>query len=75
MSENHKKICKYINYVVQLLLLASTVTAYVSHSAFSSLTCVHVGMTCCPVGIKICVITSGIKKDKKIITEKKKNHD
>ena len=32
MSEKHKKTCKYLNYVEHMLMLASTITAYVSIS-------------------------------------------
>ena len=35
MSEKHKKTCKYLNYVEDLLILASTVVGCVSISAFS----------------------------------------
>ena len=35
MSEKYKKICKYLNYVEDLLILASTVVGCVSISAFT----------------------------------------
>ena len=35
MSEKYKKICKYLNYVEELLILASTVVGCVSISAFT----------------------------------------
>ena len=44
-------------------------------SAFASLVCVLVGITSPAVGLKICQITAGIKKYKRIIKKKKKNHD
>ena len=56
MSEKYKKTCKYLNYVEHLPILASTVTGYVSISAFSSLVCVPVGIVSCAVGINICAI-------------------
>ena len=34
MSEKHKKTCKYLNYVEDFLVLASTVTGCVTVSAF-----------------------------------------
>ena len=37
MSEIYKKTCKCLNYVEHLLILVSTVTGYVSISAFASL--------------------------------------
>ena len=46
----------YLNYVEHLPILASTVTGYVSISAFASLVCVPVGIVSCAVGINICAI-------------------
>ena len=45
-----------------------------SGSAFASLVCVPVGITSSAIGIKIYVITSGVKKYKSIIKKKKKKH-
>ena len=45
MREKHKKTFNYINYVEFLLILASTVTGWVSLSVFASLVCVPVGIT------------------------------
>ena len=50
-----------------LIILASTVTGCVSISAFANLICVPVDIMSSAVGIKICAITSGIKKHKSII--------
>ena len=75
MSEKYKKTCKYLNYVEQLLILASKVTSYVSISAFVSLAAIPVAITSSAVRIKICAITAGIKKYKSIIKKKKKNYD
>ena len=74
MSEKYKKTCKYLNYVENLLILVSTVTACVSISAFASLVTIPVGITSSAVGIKNCAITVGIKTYKLII-KKKKKHD
>ena len=71
MSEKYKKTCKYLNYVEHLLILASTVTGYVSISEFASLVCVPVGITSSAVGLKICTITVGIKKYKSNIKKKR----
>ena len=73
--KNIKKTCKYLNYVEQLLILASTVTDCVSISAFTSLVCVPVSITSPTVGVKFCAITARIKKYKSIIKKKKKKHD
>ena len=58
-----------------MLILASTVTGCVSISAFASLVCISVDITCSVVGLKICAITAGIKKYNSIIKEKKNKHD
>ena len=70
-----KKTYKYLNYVEHLLILASTITGCVSISTFASLVCVAVGIKSSAVGVKICPITSGIKKYKSIIKKKKKTDD
>ena len=75
MSEKYKKTYKYLNYVENLLILVSTVTGFVSISAYPSLVCVPVGIMRSAVGIKICAITAGIKKCKSIIKRKKEKHD
>ena len=61
MSEKHKKACKYSNYVEHLLILASTLTGYVSVSAFTSLVDISVGITSFLVGLKTCETTAEIK--------------
>ena len=73
MSEKYKKTCKYLNYVEDLLILASTVTGCIS--AFTSLFCVPIGNTSSAVGLNICVIIAGIKNSKSIIKKKKKKHN
>ena len=75
MSKKYKKTCKYLNYVENLLILASANINFVLTSAFASLVCVPVGTASSLVGIKICAITAGIKKYKSIIKKKKKTHD
>ena len=64
-----KKVCEV------LIILVSTVSGYVSISAFSSLVGVPVGITSSAIGLIICVITARIKKRKSIIKKKKKKHD
>ena len=73
MSEQYKKTSYYLNYVENLLILASTVTGCISISAFASLVCVPVSITSSASGIYICAITAGIKKYKSIIKKKKKH--
>ena len=52
-AKSVKKTCKYLNYVEHLLILASAITGCVSISAFTPLVA---------VGVKICTISTGIKK-------------
>ena len=66
---------KCLNYVEQLLILASTVTGCVSISVFASLVAIPVGITSSAVGVIICATTAGIKKYKSIIKKMKKKHD
>ena len=73
MSEKHSKICKYLNYVEHLLILALAIVGCISISAFASLVCVPVGITSSAIGINICAITAGIKTYKSIIKKKKEN--
>ena len=63
---------KCLNYVEQLLILASTVTGCVSISVFASLVAIPAGITSSAVGINICATTAGIKKYKSIIKKMKK---
>ena len=67
MSKKHKKICKTPNYIEHFLILASTITGYVSIFPFHSLIGIHVRVTSSAIGLKICAITTGIKKYKTII--------
>ena len=64
MSEKYQKTCKYLNYVKHLLILVSTITGWVSISAYASLVAIPVGITSSAVGIEIYAITAGIKKYK-----------
>ena len=54
-----------------LLILASTVTGYVSISVFTSLVLVPIGIASSAAGLKLCAITAGIKKYKSVIKKKK----
>ena len=59
MSKKYKNTCKYLNYVEHLLILAWTITGCVF--------CSFSAITRSAVGIKICAITSEMKKYKSII--------
>ena len=71
MSKKHKKVCRVLNYIDHSFIVISTITGCVSISSLASLVAIPIGITSSAIGLKICVITSGIKKS--II--KKKKHD
>ena len=71
MSEKYKTTSTYLHYVEHLLILASTRTGCVSIPAFTLLVCVSVGIASSAVGIKICAMTTRIKKYELIIKKKK----
>ena len=75
MSKKHRKVCRFLNYMEHLLILFSTVTWYVFIFAFPSLVRIPIGITTSATKLKICGITSGIKKYKSIIKKNKKKHD
>ena len=67
MSKKHKKIYTTLNYIEHFIILASTITGYVSISAFASLVGILIGITSSAIGLKICAITAGNKKYNSII--------
>ena len=44
MSRKHNKVCTTLNYIEQLLILASTITRCISVSAFASLLDIPLGI-------------------------------
>ena len=75
MSRKHRKVCTTLNYIEQLLILASTITRCTSISAFASLLGVPIRIASSAIGLKICPITAGIKMYKSMIRKIKKKHD
>ena len=76
MSKKHKKTCRYLNYFEYLLILTSAVTGCVSiSSGFILLIDIPVGIKNSAVQLKICVITSGIKKYQSVIKKNSKKND
>ena len=75
MSKKRKKVYTTLSYIEHFIILASTITGYVSISPFASLVGILIGITSSAIGLKICAITAGIKKYKSIIKKKKKKHD
>ena len=65
-----KKVCKILIYIEHLLILAWTVTRFVSISSFASLVGIPVGAANSVITIKTSIITAGIKKVKDNISEK-----
>ena len=61
MSKNHKNVYRVLNYIENLLILVSTVTRCISISDFASLVGISIEITSSAIGLKICVITAGIK--------------
>ena len=62
VSKKLKKACRFFNYIEHLIILISTVSGYVSISAFASLVGIPIGNTISAIGLNICVITARIKK-------------
>ena len=76
MSKKHKKVCRVLNYVEHSLIVFSAITGCVSISDFTSLVVIPIGITSSAPGLKMSVITVGIKKYKSINKKrKKKKHD
>ena len=75
MSKKLKKVCTVWIILNIFLILASTVTGYISISAFASLLSIPIAITSSAIGLRICAITTGIKKYKPIMKKKKKKHD
>ena len=72
-SKKHKKVCRVLNYIEHLLLLISTVTGCIPISVFASLVCIPIRNTSSEIGLKISVITAGIKKYKSMIKKRRRN--
>ena len=71
MSKNHQKVCTVLNYIHHSLVSNSTITGCVS----ITLVGISIGIASSTIGLKICVITAGIKKYKSIIKKKRRKHD
>ena len=62
MSKKHKKVGRVLNSIDHSLILISTITGCIYISAFASLVGIPRGIASSAIGLKICVITAGIKK-------------
>ena len=65
--KKHKKVCTTVNYIDHFLILACTITGCISVSAFTCFIGIPIEITSFAIGLKVCVITAGIKKYKSII--------
>ena len=54
MSKKHKKVCKTINYIENVLILAPAITICIPITAFASLVGISIGITGSAIGLKIC---------------------
>ena len=61
-----------MNYINHSLIVISPIIDCVSISVYASLVGIPIDITSSAIGLKICVITAGIKKYKPIIKKKKK---
>ena len=52
-SRKHKKVCTTLNYIEHFLILASTITGYISISAFTSMLGIPIRITSSAIGLKI----------------------
>ena len=62
MSIKHKNVWITLNYIEHFLTLASTITGWISISAFASLLGIPAGSTSSAIGLKICAIGARSKK-------------
>ena len=53
ISKKQKNVCRTLNYIEHVLILASTVTGCISISAFVSLISVLIGITSSAIGLKV----------------------
>ena len=61
MSKKHIEVCRTLNFIEHFLILASTITGYISISAFASLLGIPIRITSSAMRLKVCVIAAGIK--------------
>ena len=71
----HKKACRVLNYAEHSLIVVSTTARCVSIFAFASLVDILIGITSSAIGLKIWLITAGIKKYKSINKKRKKKQN
>ena len=70
INKKHKNVCRVLNYIDHLLIVTSTITGCVFISVFASIVAIPIGIASSIIGLKICVISAGIKKYKSIIKKR-----
>ena len=71
-SKKHKKVYRVLNYIEHSRIAISTISGWVSISAFASFV-ISIGIMSSAIELKICVITAEIKRY--VSKKKKKKHD
>ena len=71
-SKKHKKVYRVLNYIEHSRIAISTISGWVSISAFASFV-ISIGIMSSAIELKICVITAEIKRY--VNKKKKKKHD
>ena len=61
INRKHKKVCTTLNYTEYFLTLTSTISGYISSSAFASLLGIPLGIMSPAIGLKICAKAAVIK--------------
>ena len=64
MSKNHKKVCRFLNYIDHSGFVILAITGWIFISAFASFDGILIGITGSAIGLKICVITAETKRYK-----------
>ena len=67
MSKKHKSVSTIVNYIELFLVLASAIIECVSIFVFTSLLGTLIGISSSTIRLKVCAITTGIKKYKPIV--------
>ena len=75
ISKNQKNGCATLNHIKKFLFFSFCGSWIISISLFASLLGIPIGITNFSIGLKICTVTSGIKKCKSITKKKNKKHD
>ena len=71
MNNKHQKYCRTLNFIDHSLIVTSTFTGNVSFSFISG---IPIGITSSAIGLKVCIMTVGIKSICLEIKREKKHH-